>query len=598
MQAPARRSCARVPVASSRALSGVVSVALCGALAGLLAWAVPVESLHAQPVPGAAAIAEPMHLHPAQRGDTLIGLGRRFLVDPSGWPELARLNGIRNPRRIPIGSTLRIPLRLMHVEPAPAGVTAAHGDVRSGQRPVTAGQTLPEGSELVTGNNGHVTVRLVDGTILRLRSRGQVRIDESSRVPAAGAVRSGVKLDRGRVEIEAQPARGGQPGFHIGTPQGVLGVRGTEFRVEADDTQTRGEVLEGVVAFSGAVPGVGVDTPVGPASARSRVPAKPERRVAAGFGSVIDAGGRVAEPRPLLAAPDLSGLPALHERPLVRLMLPPQPGAQAWRVQVARDESFDDLLADVRSATPELRVAGLPDGQFPMRLRAVDEQGLEGRDARATLVLKARPEPPLPRAPAPGSIIRGTKVGLAWAASDEAARYRLQLARRDAPGKPFSAPLHDIKDIDELAREIDGLPPGLYEWRLASVRADGDQGPFGDALGFEMRALPPQPLPPAPPKVGEQSIQFYWQGLPGQAFDFQVARDDSFEQLVTQQTLDRTEIELPLPGSGRFYVRLRARDADGFVGPWSASQHFDVIPCVRDARNACVRVEGGTLQLQ
>ena len=545
-------------------------------LAALALWA-PASAGAAGPA--ALASDGAMHVHVTAAGDTLIGLGQRFLVDPAQWTELQRLNQVRNPRRMPVGNSLRIPLQLMRTEPAPATVATVIGAVRSGAAPVVAGQTLAEGSEVATDADGLVTVRLVDGTVLRLRSGGRVRIDESRRVIGTGTTRSGVQLERGRVEIQAQPARGGQPGFRIGTPQGVLGVRGTEFRVESAGALTLSEVLEGAVAVTGS-------------------PGSVEQRLTAGFGTVIDAAGRVAPPTALLPPPDLSQLPAVMERPLVRLPMVAMAGAQAWRLQVGRDDRFDQLWADVRSITPELRVVGLADGRYPVRVRAVDAQGLEGRDASYTLILKARPEPPLPRAPAPRTVITGTAVELAWAASSEASRYRLQVARVDAGTALFTAPLHDLKALDGLTHTLDGLAPGAYAWRLASLRADGDQGPFGDVLTFDMRAPPPNAAPPGPPDVGDQSIRFFWQGLPGQRFDFQVAADDGFGRLVEQLTLDKTEIELPLPGAGRFYVRLRARDADGFVGPWSATQHFDVIPCVRDARGGCVRVEGGPLRLQ
>ena len=51
-----------------------------------------------------AAGAEPMHVIRTEAGDTLIGLGRRLLRDPSPWPELARVNRLRNPDRIPTGA--------------------------------------------------------------------------------------------------------------------------------------------------------------------------------------------------------------------------------------------------------------------------------------------------------------------------------------------------------------------------------------------------------------------------------------------------------------------------------------------------------------
>ena len=85
--------------------------------------------------------------------------------------------------------------------------------------------------------------------------------------------------------------------------------------------------------------------------------------------------------------------------------------------------------------------------------------------------------------------------------------------------------------------------------------------------------------------------------MPGQTFDFQVARDAAFTQLVAERRLDQTSIELPLPGGGRFYVRLRSRDADGFVGPFSSPQHIDLDHCVRDGAGECIRASAETLNL-
>lgn len=547
-----------------------LSVALL--LVAQAAWAVA-----ATPVAPPAPADEPVHTHVMAAGDTLIGLGRRLLADPTQWTQLARDNRVKDPRRLPVGFALRIPLRLMRTEAVPATVLASRGAVRSAGATLASGQAVAEGADVSTGDDGQATLRLVDGTVLRLRAGGRVRIDESRRVLGTDGVRSGVKLEQGRVEIQAKPARGGQPGFRIGTPQGVLAVRGTEFRVSIDGGATRGEVLEGAVAVTGS--------------------AGDPQRVAAGFGTVVDASG-AASPTALLAAPDLSALPPVHERPLVRLPLAAQPGAQAYRVQVARDDSFDQVLVDLRSATPELRIAGLDDGRYPMRLRAIDARGLEGQDARGTLVLKARPEPPLPRSPAPRTVIRGTQVDLAWAANADAAHYRLQIARADGGPPDFAAPLQDRRDLTTLTASVEGLAPGAYSWRLASVRSSGDQGPYSDPLPFEMKAIPPQPAPPQPPSVGDDSVRFFWQGLPGQRFDFELASDPGFTRLIEQLSLDRTEIDLPLKGSGRFYVRLRARDADGYVGPWSSTQHFDVPNCVRDAQRGCVQVQSGPLLLQ
>ena len=137
--------------------------------------------------------------------------------------------------------------------------------------------------------------------------------------------------------------------------------------------------------------------------------------------------------------------------------------------------------------------------------------------------------------------------------------------------------------------------PATYYWRLASIRADGDAGPFGSAQSFEIR---PQPPAPNAPKVGDKSISFSWDALPGQTFGFQLSRDLGFNPPLLERQLSQPGVELTLPGTGRFYVRVRATDPDGFVGPFSSPQRFDVPNCVRASDESCVRVDGAPLLVQ
>lgn len=536
--------------------------------ASIVGW-VALNALGAE----APAPDEPAHLHVTARGDTLIGIGRKLLVDPSRWPDLARLNAVRNPNRIPVGTRLRIPLRLMRREPVPATVLNATGQVRAGTGlPVTANQTLAEGGELLTGADGHATVRLVDGTVLRLRPSSRLQLRESSRLPDAGITSSGVRLPRGRAEIEAAPTQGGKPGFRIDTPQGLLGVRGTVFRVASDGEgqSTRGEVLDGTVDFSGAGATV--------------VP------VSKGFGSVIAAGGQVAPPVPLLDAPDLSTMPALHERLLVRFSVPAVPGAVAYRVQVAPVAAPEAVLADLLSASPELRIENLPDGDHRLRVRGVDARGLEGRDAEHAFRLKARPEAPLPSAPSPRAVLFGGRVDFEWTANTEAKTYRLQIGNEAG----FDPPLREMPDLPGTTASIDALPPGPYQWRLASVREGNDRGPWSPPRAFQMRPQPPAAKPPA---VGDRQVSFEWESLPGQRFDFELARDTAFADRVLEQRLSEPRISLPTPAPGRYFVRLRAIETDGFVGPYTTPQRFEIVNCLRDAAGSCVRTADAPLTM-
>lgn len=529
----------------------------------------------AAPAPGPHSLDDDRHLHQTVAGDTLIGLARRYLDDPTAWREIARINGVARPRRLPVGVVLQIPLRLMRSDPLPAELLNVAGPVRGADGgALRQGQGLPAGSSLATGDEGGASIRLVDGTLLRLRGGSRLRLSESRRIDATGLARAAVRLDEGRIEVRTRTESGGRPGFRIETPQGVLGVRGTEFRVSVEPRAqvTRTEVTRGRVS----VAGFAVVDPL---------------EVAAGQGAAIDATGRPGAAVALPEAPDLQALPTLQEETVVRFVMPVLQAGERWRLQLADEAEFAQLLRDQIQVGPQLRIEGLADGDYRLRLRRVTADGFEGLDGIHAFRLKARPEAPLPYRPAPHSELRATGVVLEWATQPQAREYRVQLA--GAAG--FAEPLLDRRVRGETRLAIDVLAPGAYRWRVASVADGDDQGPFGAVSAFSLK--PPPPLPPAvpAPRLSAERLEFAWAGAPGQQFDVQLARDATFSPLLFDKRVSTPAVQLPWPGSGRFHVRLRAIDPDGFVGPFSAPQHFDLPHCVRAASAGCVEAAGQPL---
>ena len=238
---------------------------------------------------------------------------------------------------------------------------------------------------------------------------------------------------------------------------------------------------------------------------------------------------------------------------------------------MARDDAFNLVVAEIVSASPEIRVADIADGNYFFRARAVDGRGLEGRDATAhAFTLKARPEPPLVSVPPAKGKVRATEVVFKWGENTEAATYHLQVARDAA----FRTLAHDDKAVKGVQSVVGKLGVGDYFWRVASLRKDGDHGPFGDASGFSLLA---PPAVPEPPKISDTGINFRWAGEPGQRFEFQLAGNAKFDKPIAAYTLISPEIDLPIPREGTYYMRFRAIDADGFVGPYIPAQRF-VVP--------------------
>lgn len=493
------------------------------------------------------------HRYLIQRGDTLIGIGRNLLEFPRNWRVVGRHNRVADPHRLNPGTTLRIPVTLLRREAVGARVTAVAGDVTANDKKIAAGADIGGGTQIVTGAASFATIELVDGSRLVLQPESRVKVEELSRHRYSETTETRLRLERGRMESVVVKTSRARPGYSVVTPTATIGVRGTRFRVGADDQggASQAEVTDGAVA-------------VGNGGKSTAVPA--------GYGVVAGAGGRVSAPVALLPAPDLGGLPAVQERAIVRFTFPPLAGAREYRVQVGADPEMREMIADTRSTTPQAKFADLPDGHYSVRVRGIDRQGLEGRDAEAPFRVKARPEPPFALAPIGGAKLRAESAELSWSSNPDASHYQVQLA--DAAG--FGPPLVDIERVDGTAiMPARKLSPGEYRWRARSIRADGDRGPWGDPQRFVIK---PPPTDPEPPRVGEDEIAFAWPAEPGQTFLFQLARDNGFTDLVTEQRLDRPSTTMARPEGGSYFMRVRATDDDGMVGPFTRPQRIDVPP--------------------
>jgi len=273
---------------------------------------------------------------------------------------------------------------------------------------------------------------------------------------------------------------------------------------------------------------------------------------------------------PRRCSTDLSPLPRRFELPLVRLVIPEANGPT--RVQVAADPEFNATVSDQRTDTgAEVRIAGLDDGTWNLRVRRIGERGIEGRDATLAFVLKARPEPPAYSAPRSDAKQSVGNVDFAWAQNVGAPNARIQVAL-DAE---FSRLAIDRDNLPDGRARAELAGPGTYYWRLASIRPDGDHGPFGDPQKFELREMP---TPPAGALSSDgKSLVFKWSGRPGDRQRVELARDPQFNDILAREELDGAEWQPTVPASaGRYYFRYRSVEADGYVSPYSQTLMLEV----------------------
>jgi hypothetical protein len=271
----------------------------------------------------------------------------------------------------------------------------------------------------------------------------------------------------------------------------------------------------------------------------------------------------------LLPAPHLWTGIHLVEQKRIEIPFSPLEGATAYRMIVSPGGDLYRHLVDEIVQVARLRIAGMADGDYFVRVRAIDQFGLEGTGTILRMRIHVRPDPPSLALPPERSRLYGKSAELAWLRDPDAIGYVVQLAEDGV----FRSGLREWIGLREPKVAATGLHPGSYHWRVASVLKDGSQSRFSTVRTFR---LDPPPAPPAAPKLEGETLRFTWTGRPGQIFDLQVAADPDFQHVVEERHTNRPSVELPRPLQGVYFARLRATELDGTVGPFTDATRFEI----------------------
>ncbi len=490
-----------------------------------------------------------------QPGDTLISLTDAWLAPPKTWHDLQKLNRVPDALRLKPGATLRMPIAWLKGEASVAEAVFVRGDVSrergTAREPLATGATLQSGDRLRTGVQASASLRFADGSRLLVPPESEVTLERLMVLGRGALPAVSIGVTKGGADSRVAPNAQRVPLYDVRTPHVNLGVRGTEFRVQAEGDASRLQVLSGAVAADGV-----------------------KASVAAGQGLLAQ--GTARNVTPLLPAPDLSGLVPLAERLPLHLTWTGGPsGAVTWRAQLYARHDFDRLLLDAHVAEPTAswpEARELADGDYTLRVRGIDAHGHEGAAADVDIQLAARPEPPFIQSPVDGAVSYAGSMALAWTLNTAAPRVRLQVAR-DAGFKDLVLQPPPLEGAGFTAQ----LPDGAYHWRIASVEAGGRAGPFSDAQRFEIQPPPPAP-PPAVPEMDGDQFKLRWRADPGVArYELEWAKTDAFEGPDVQRfTSEKAELVLPKPSAGKHYLRARAVNAAGAAGPWGQTQMIEV----------------------
>ncbi len=491
----------------------------------------------------------------AHAQDTLIGIARRLLIEPHRWPEVQARNNIADPRRIPLGDEIRIPYAWLRLSADTATVTAVSGEVREGGRNVVRGQTFPEGTRIETGSDGSATLALADGSVVTVQKLSVLTLEEMRQVTGTEAAHdTRFKLESGRLQTRVKP-HGNVGRFEILTPVAVSAVRGTEFRdaFEPGAGNATTETLEGSVAVSGS--GADVTIP-------------------ADFGTRVRPNEAPLPPVLLLPAPDLQAIAGTNNASRLQLGWPAVPNATRYRLQLAPDAEFNSFLLDAELDTPQADLPAPADGNYWLRVRAIDGLGLEGHDTVRSFVQHQLPAAPTPVMPLRGTSVIGDGAGFAWSGTGPEAHpgpqghYRVQIATDAQFTQMFLE-----RDLEGTSRiDVEHVPPGRYFWRVCATDTRGESGDWSAVQDFVQRQASPTP---SPPTFANHEMQFHWDPQNGMHYRVQIARDPNFTAPLLDQTLDTPRLSTHRLRLGGYYARVQTIAADGSTAPFGTAVKFE-----------------------
>jgi hypothetical protein len=425
---------------------------------------------------GRVMAEDTVFLYTVQPGDSAWTITARYLREQGHWQALRQTNRLRGDHLRP-GQVLRIPMPWLRMTTQEARLSVFQGEVMrnngSGWIPAQANTVLTPGTWLRTPPDGTATLLMQDGTRVLVRPSSELRLMALDRTQLSAWVASSgassptttttpvrIELLRGGLENVVQH-QAGQNRFEVHTPSAVTTVRGTEFRISANETDSRAEVLQGAVRLHN--PQGQVELPMGMGSRAVR-DTPPMAAVA------------------LLQAPEIGAIPdRLGPEQARTHRTPPVAGAVAYRAQWFSHDTPTRLLHEAVNDTPVLAFPDRADGAYRLRLRAIDTLGLEGLSAERVLQVVTPPPPPSLEVRR-----QGQRLQLTWAAANPDVSAQVQIARDAA----FTAVVLDEPTPHRtlsLPWPASGAAPGHV--RIRVLHTDGTRGPWSAS-----RRIDPPPL--------------------------------------------------------------------------------------------------------
>ncbi len=464
--------------------------------------------------------------------DSLQSVANKLLARNHTWTELVRYNGIEDLSQVKPGAILRIPVEWLKFQPKPASTLSTSGSVLikksrdSRFQVLKAGMHVHVGDEIAT-REGTALIRFADGSLLRLEPESSLVFNKLSHFGQTGMVDTRMRLKKGALSTEVSPLVKGSR-FEITTPSAVAAVRGTKFRLKTDGASSTLEVTEGQVAFSHEH-GTSI--------------------INAGEGARIHPQRAQIERVPLKAAPKPQF--ATTQKDLPTTLVWDSPEAAKYRYELV--DAQQQRLREETLQQPTTSLDNVANGKYTVAMRAVDDKGFEGLDAKTDIEVDLQADIPELLAPLDNSTIDNQQPQFSWQVSDAETLTRLELARDEA----FEEVVTDYDYATSTKKILDRtLAPGNYFWRVNAM-ADGAQQTFSEirkvALRGKMKLVKILSV-----NYLDNQVGLFWNSIEeAEGYRLQISDSSSFKNILKEETIGKTSAHLKLTPGKRYYARVK-----------------------------------------
>lgn len=508
------------------------------------------------PLTSQAETLVPLHI---ENGTNLIHIARKYCSQQSDWPILAKVNNLKSPYMIRAKSTLQVPLSILRTKDVAAHVASLSGTPRlvtndSQVLELHKGDTVLPGQTVVTDKNEYVHLVYPDHKHTRIGPQSEMTLTYLMRL-TDGSLKAQFLLKKGRLVHSVNKKLGANEDFDTRTAIAITGIRGTEFRIKVEDSESNTvETLKGKVILG--------------AAGKNIVLRK-------GKGSKVKKGEAPSPAHNLPAQPDLPIIQDIYRTLPVVITAPAHKTAKAIRLRITSDSTGQTTLQEeIAKPGQDFTLFSLTDGHYFAFLTAVDEKDYESLpSAPFPLSIRTFPAAPLISKPNSGLQTFDTNITIQWLQSELAKSYAFQVAT-----DPDFTELLDKQQIQENSFTMENLAPGEYFFRVQLITEDGFETLFSPPLTWEV-VEQPKLGSMGPLEQGEDGIVLQWPAIAKMSgYVIQIATDKDFNHLiVSDDTLTEpsyTIVENLEPGT--HFVRISAIMENGQHSPWTQTQKMPI----------------------